>query len=185
MAEKILFEKNNFILKKYEENQYHVSFSVENSHVNIMKLIKSFDFSFIKLVCQLNNDFIESASFTEIDTHSIHAILIFKHFFKDLGIPQKFMNVIIKKHCETDDCVVFEIITTNNDYEVNTIKAEAMLTQEFIVRCKSSSENVCFESSIILQKSVPIFVENIIGSILFKMFDRTKQFIDNFTPLNK
>ena len=49
----ILFEKQNFKLIKKNKNNYFFSFSIENNTIDISKLI---DFSFIKLIYQLNDD---------------------------------------------------------------------------------------------------------------------------------
>jgi hypothetical protein len=54
--EKILCDKNGFKIIKRSNNQFKLTFQLENQHINISKII---DFSLIQLIYELNTDICE------------------------------------------------------------------------------------------------------------------------------
>jgi hypothetical protein len=175
----VLFEKPNFKLIKHNKNNYFFNFFIENNFIDISKLI---DFSFIKLVYQLNSDIYENISFTNIDENTIIATVVMKHFFQDLGIPQKYLHIAINKQIN-DNCIIFKSVPIIDNPLVNIpIEAEPIHIKYLTIECHCLSLNkINFETTILLDDNVnvPNVVENIIGSLVFKIFNRIKQFIDN------
>jgi hypothetical protein len=156
-----------------------VKFLLDNSNIHISKLI---DFGFIKLIYQLNNDIIDNIDFYQIDDNTIQATIIIKHFFKDIGISQKYLYITIHKKI-IDNCIEFNAIPISDSSPDNVpIESEVMRIQNFTTKCYCLSPNsIYFEIHILFENNVtiPIVAENLIGPIVFKIFKRIKQFIDN------
>jgi hypothetical protein len=179
----ILFEKQNFKLIKKNKNNYFFSFSIENNTIDISKLI---DFSFIKLIYQLNDDIYETITFTNIDENTIIATVVMKHFFQDLGISQKYLHIAINKQIKSNNNIEFNSISIVNDHDNKPInipfKSESICIKNLIINCNCiTPNNIYFEINIVLDDIVnmPSYVENFIGPIVFKIFNRVKQFINN------
>jgi len=178
----ILFEKPNFKFIKNSKNNYVFSFELINEKMDLTKLI---DFSFIKFIYQLNPDIYESIVFKSIDTNTIVATVIMKHFFQDLGIPQKYLHITIQKTTDnTTNCIIFHSIPVINDVNIDIpLGAEPIHIKQFTITCKCYSlSEIQINTDVILEDKVniPHIIENFIGPIVFKIFNRIKQFIDNF-----
>ena len=178
----VLFEKSNFKVIKNSKNNFVFSFELINNTIDLTKLI---DFSFIKLIYQLNSDIYESIIFKNINTNTITATIVIKPFFQDIGIPQKYLHITIEKIIDNDNnCIIFHYIPILNDIcsEI-PLGAEPICIKNLIIKCKSLSINhIKINTELILEDKVniPIVIENFIGPIVFKIFNRIKQFIDNF-----
>ena len=86
MDSKILYEKDGMIFTKIDDKKYNLSFSMENKNILIANII---DFSLFKLIYELNNDIYESVNLTKINENEAITVLVMKHLFEDLGLPQK------------------------------------------------------------------------------------------------
>ena len=94
-----LFNKDNCTFKRYGVNKYLLEYDMENKDIYMAKII---DFSLIQLIYNLNPDIYEHIEFNKIDDTHIVAILLMKHFFEDIGLPQRYSFMNIKKLIEQE-----------------------------------------------------------------------------------
>ena len=105
-----------------------------------------------------------------------------KHLFEDLGLPQRFSYVHVKKTFDSNS-ISFELQTIkSNRPEGMPSDAELMPMKNMNCNCDIITQhkirftfNVLFENHMLL----PPVVEKIVGLILYKIFNRVKQFIEN------
>jgi hypothetical protein len=187
----IIFNKNGFKIVKQEGNSYVVSFDIENSNIYIEKIV---NFKFLDIVFQVNKDIIDSYSLEilkEDENESQgNAVITLKHLFSDLGLPQKYLNtrVVMKKNVG-ETLTTFHIKNTGvlpeieklNEIEGNNY--ELFKLRNVIIYCKYINEhkmnveyNIYYPDSFVLS---PI-LEKIICSLVYKIFIRTKLFIEMY-----
>jgi hypothetical protein len=175
----ILFDKEGFCFARISKNQYKLTFSMENEHIVLSKVI---DFELIKLIYDLNPDVYEKVVI-EKNTDGNEAVitLLMKHFFEDLGLPQRFSFIHIKKFCEERKITfVSQSIKTHRpegmpeDAELMSIKNMTSICDIVTPHLINFSFNIIFDASMI----VPPFAEKMVGMILHKIFKRVKQFIE-------
>ena len=134
-----LYSKEGFRFVKNENNNYNLSFEMENNNINLSKII-------------------------------------------DLGLPQRFSYVHVKKTFDSNS-ISFELQTIkSNRPEGMPSDAELMPMKNMNCNCDIITQhkirftfNVLFENHMLL----PPVVEKIVGLILYKIFNRVKQFIEN------
>lgn len=178
-SEIILFNKEGFKFVRSIKNQYKLDFSIENERINIANVI---DFNMIKLIYDLNPDVYEYVNLNRVSENEAIITLLMKHFFEDLGFPQRFSYVNMKRYVEANK-IVFHSKSIRDHRPPNMpADSELMNMRDLICNCDivtthkaNFSVNVIFDPS----THVPPFSEKMIGMILFKIFKRVKQFIEN------
>jgi hypothetical protein len=176
-----LFNKDGFVFSKISTNCYKLSFYLENNFIILSKII---DFNLIKLIYDLNSDIYESVNIEHINENEVITTILIKHFFEDLGLPQKYSFVHFQRTVE-ENAVIFKSksILTHKPKEIPN-NAELMSIQDLNCVCNiitphkiDFSIQICFNQQVYIQP----FVEKIVGIILHKIFKRVKQFIENTT----
>jgi len=174
-----LYSKEGFVFIKNEKNNYSLSFEMENNHMILSNIV---DFNLVKLVYDLNNDIYEKVNLQIINENEATINLLMKKLFEDLGLPQRFSYVHVKRTSQEN----------NISFNSQTIKSErppgmptdAQLMPIKNVKCNCDiitphkirfTFNVLFEDYMV----VPPVVEKLVGLILYKIFNRVKQFIEN------
>ena len=176
---KILIEKDGMKFVKLEKNKYNLSYSIENKTINLEPLI---NFELIKLIYELNPDIYEKVVLTKIDESDAKITLLMKHFFNDLGIPQKYSHMSLQKKF-TEQGVNFvgaSIFSEKPTYIPSDV--ELLPINNLNIDCTVvSPHKVNFNCVIIFNNVliVPPFIEKIMGIIVNKVFIRLKQFIEN------
>lgn len=175
----VLYSKEGFIFTKNEKNVYSLSFSIQNNSIVLSKII---DFNLIKLIYELNPDVYEKINMNVINENEAVSNLLMKHLFKDLGLPQRFSYLRINKIVEQNS---IQFISQTIKYEIPEgmpPDAELMPIKNMVCDCRIITPhqiqficNIQFENTM----SVPPVAEKLVGLILYKIFNRVKQFIDN------
>ena len=175
----VLVNKDGFMFSFVNKNHYRVKFDIENEHIFMAKII---DFPMIQLIYDLNGDIYEKVNVEYLNENEIIATIIIKHFFEDLGMPQKFSFIHMKKTIEQDRILFTGQSISSHLPEGMPIGSELMKIQDLNCNCKLiTPHSIDFNVDIIFDKSmlVPKFAEKMIGIILLKIFKRVKQFIEN------
>lgn len=179
MNEEILFEKDGLKFTKIKKNNYNLVFSMENKNINLSKII---DFNLITLLYELNPDIYEKLNIQKINENEIIVNFLIKHFFEDLGLPQRFSYLYMKKKIENNQ-ILFESQTIRskrppcmpdeaellNVENINTI-CDIITPHKMLFNC-----NIIFDDD----ANIPQFAEKMVGIIINKIFKRVKQFIEN------
>ena len=174
-----LYSKEGFVFKRNEKNNYSLSFEMENNNIILSKII---DFNLVKLIYDLNNDIYEKVNLKIINQNEATINLLMKNLFEDLGLPQRFSYLYIKKISQ-ENIIKFESQTIKSERPKDMpVDAELMAIQTMICNCNIITPhkvrftvNVLFENHML----IPAVVEKLVGLILYKIFNRVKQFIEN------
>jgi len=175
----VLYSKEGFIFTKNEKNNYSLSFSMQNNSIVLSKII---DFNLIKLIYDLNPDVYEKINMNILNENEAISNLLMKNLFKDLGLPQRYSYVSINKIIEENSIKFISQTIKNQVPEGMPANAELMPIQNMICNCRIITPhqiqftcNIQFENSML----IPQVVEKLVGIILYKIFNRVKQFIEN------
>jgi hypothetical protein len=174
----ILYTKEGFEFVKLFKNKYSLKFNIENPHIVLYKII---DFNLMKLIYDLNNDIYEKVNLEKISDNEAVMTMLMKNLFEDLGMPQKFTYVNIKKY-QDDNKITFISQSINSERpEGMPFDAEQLPLQLMICNCDIITHHkILFTIDILFNQNmiVPSFAEKMIGIIIFKIFNRVKQFIE-------
>lgn len=87
----IVYNKNGFIIKKSEKNNYITEFEIENKNLYMEKLLH---LSLIDILYSVNKDVVDIYKLKVVETNDnygeANVFVIFKHLFADIGIPISF-----------------------------------------------------------------------------------------------
>ena len=178
-VETIILHKNGLEITKCAKNKYKLRFHLENNNIYIEKII---DFPLIKLVYDLNPDVYEQTKIENISDTQAKITLLLKHFFEDLGMPQRYSYVYMTKHTEINNITFITKSITTEKPAGMPIDSELMPLQDLIGSFDIVSPhraNVTFDIVFHERFNTPVFAEKIIAQILLKVFTRVKQFIEN------
>ena len=180
---KVLFNNGGILLEKIKKNNYQLSMEIENHSLHLLSIV---DFDLLKLLYDLNQDIYEKIIFEKINENEVIATLLMKHFFVDLGLPQRYSYLHIEKKInkEKDSIEFFSnpisiVIPENIPFSAAPIPLEKMIT-----KCEMANKTTLkITSSITFQENhlLPFFIEKIVGQIIFKIFNRLKLFIEKYS----
>ena len=184
-----LMDKNGMKIVKVTNNEYTVSFSIQNNQFILPSII---NFDMVKLIFDLNPDIYEKSILkknTTLENATICSLM--KDLYSDLGIPQSYV------------CMLVEMIKLNNSIRFNCIPLSNKTTplefsgipdlyllpvKNLIIDCNILT-NHCLEINckINLNDDIEIeqFIEKMVITIVHKVFIRLKQFIENLSFNNK
>lgn len=181
MESNILYSKEGFIFSKNKINSYSLSFQMNNENINLSKII---DFNLIKLIYDLNTDIYEKVTFSQINENEAILFLLMKHLFEELGLPQRYNHLHMKKFVSNNNIkFISKTIDIEKPFDLPS-EARLMPIDNMVCNCEipdgnphkiNCTCNVEFSSSM----NVPQVAEKMVGLILFKIFKRVKQFIEN------
>lgn len=177
----ILYNKEGFEFVKIYNNKYSLQFEIENKNIILNKII---DFSLIKLIYDLNTDIYENVSLKLINENEAVMVMLIKNLFEDLGMPQRFSYVNVKKYTDENKIVFISQSIKTERPEGIPIHAEQLPLNIMTCTCDIlTSHKILFSFDISFsdKMTIPPFAEKMIGLIIFKIFNRVKRFIENFT----
>jgi ADP-glucose pyrophosphorylase len=175
----ILFNKEGFIFSRVKKNNYKLEFSIENNYINIPKII---DFNLVKLIYDLNPDIYEKINIQILNEHEAVLAALFKHFCEDLGLPQNYSFLNMKLINEEKRIIIKSQTIYSYKPEWIPSDTELMKMDELTSICNIiTPHKVLFSFHVTFnpQENIPTFAEKTVGVILFKIFKRVKQFIEN------
>jgi hypothetical protein len=175
----ILYTKEGFNFIKNTKNSYSLSFTMENNNIILANII---DFNLVKLIYDLNGDIYEKVQLNKINDNEVIMIMLIKHLFEDLGLPQRYTHVHMKKISEENKITFISQSIYSGRPQGMPIDSEQMQIKNMICECNIlTPHNIGFKCNIIFEDkmNVPAFAEKMVGLILFKIFSRVKQFIEN------
>jgi hypothetical protein len=182
----ICFKEKMHLKLDKNNNIYLLQFYAENNQVNLYNMI---NLEIYNLMFTLNKDNFDKIEIRDISSppssqekniNEVNVLFLFKPFAADLGIKPKYMYVRVTEVCEpnkkTYNCVDVEYPKPeelkNYDKVVNTISS-------MVVNFESYNKiNISYIFKLELSHSLPIYMENIMGLIMKKVFMNLKQFIE-------
>jgi hypothetical protein len=190
----LLLEKNTIRISKTVNEEYHMECEIENKNLILEKII---DFDMMKLVYDLNADIYEKTELHKISDLEADIFFIMKDLFPDLGIPQRFAYLKVKKQVEKDPLtqktskIVFQsqfILDENGEFKRPEHVAQNIFPlpiERMDIECIFFNEHKMYFSNKIKinqkKMKIPAFLEKMTSHIIYKVFLRLKQFIENYT----
>jgi hypothetical protein len=187
---KSLMDKNGMKIIKLDTDEYNILFSIKNNNFILPSII---NFDLIKLIFDLNPDIYEkSILHKNINISENNATIgsLMKDVYSDLGIPQTYicmdvemtkMSNIIKFTCNPIDNQ--EILLSFN----LTPELYLLPIKNMTIYCNIlTNHHIDITYQLKLEDDIEIeqFIEKIIISVIYKIFIRLKQFIENLSINN-
>jgi hypothetical protein len=174
-----LFDKDGLQFSRVKKNHYKLTFTMENKNIIISKII---DFSLIKLIYDLNEDVYETVNIEKINESEAIVTILMKHFFEDLGLPQRYSFIHMRKVVEEDKIIFYSQTIKNHRPEGMPENAEVIAIENMTSICHIITPhliNFSFIFNFNEIMNVPHFAEKMVSLIINKIFKRVKQFIEN------
>jgi hypothetical protein len=183
---KVIMDKKDYKMTRIDKYNYLFEYEITSKNILLENVI---NLEFIKLIYELNKHDIFDDFYLEMNnTESATVYILFKHFFNDFGVPQKYAHLDISIE-KTDKQITFRTTTNNSQPKVNILNKEAKLIPihnvtticELITPHKTSIKTTTsFNNSM----NLPEFIEKMATTVISKIFLRTKQFIEKITINN-
>ncbi len=177
----IIVDKKDFKVIKNKTNDYSIMYNIKNKNIYLQKIL---NFSIIKLICDINKDVFEDCNFELINENEANVYILVKHYFKELGIPKRYLYLNAKIDI-TNNSIVFKLKTIYDKLpSINNFPDNVTILpmDNMIANCDiTDHHNVVFINNIFFSASfdIPEFVEKFSLILLSKLFLRIKQFIEN------
>lgn len=179
MEPSILYSKDGFQFIKKDKNIFSLSFEMKNNNIILANVI---DFSLIKLIYDLNGDIYEKVELQQLNSNEAIMTMLVKHLFEELGLPQRFTHVHVQKYMDTNT-ITFVSQSIYSERPANMPPdSQQMPLKTMTCKCDIlTPHHLKFNCEILFEDNmrVPPFAEKMIGHIVFKIFNRVKQFIEN------
>ena len=185
----ICFKEKMHLKREKNNNIYLLQFLAENSKVNLYNMIS---LEIYNLMFTLNKDNFEKIEMHNMESatlssgsenkivNEVNVLFLFKPFGADLGIKPKYMYVRVTEVCEpnkkTYNCVDVDY---PNPEELKNYEKVINTISSMVVNFESYHKiNISYIFKLELSHSLPIYMENIMGLIMKKVFLNLKQFIE-------
>ena len=184
----ILMDKSGMKIVKLTNNEYTVTFSIQNSQFILPSII---NFDMVKLIFDLNPDIYEKAILRKnSDLNNATLCCLMKDIYSDLGIPQSYVCMAVEM-IKFSDVIQFKC----NPLSDKTIPAEfsevpflyLLPVKNLIIDCNIlTNHHIEINCRIAIDDDVEIeqFIEKVVIKVVHKIFIRLKQFIENLTINN-
>jgi hypothetical protein len=177
---KVIMEKEGMKFSRIAKNQYQLNFMIQNNKIHLPNII---NFDLVKLIYDLNTDIYEKTHLEKINNNEAVVTLLMKHFFEDLGLPQRYSYLHVQK-TETNETIRFQSVPIQAERpEWIPEEAQMVAIKSMTMLCEILSPHKITVSTFVFFKEnhvVPPFMEKFVGMILYKIFNRLKQFIENY-----
>jgi hypothetical protein len=174
-----LLSKEGFLFIKNKEGNYSVYFELENNNIILKKIL---DFNLVKLIYDLNSEIFEKINLQKINENEATINILIKHLFEELGLPQRFTYVDIKREVTENKVTFFSQTIKSERPDGIPDNAELMPIENVIINCNVITHHkINFSCNILFQNNkvlLPV-IEKIFSLVLFKIFIRVKHFIEN------
>ena len=175
----IIFEKEGFQFFK-KNSKYCCTFSMINNNIYLPSII---NFELLKIIYSLNPDIFQSIELEKSSDNEVNCLIIVKKLFQDLGLPQKYSYLNMKKIFIDNKTILFHVVPIFTEIPQNLpLNCESTNIHSIKCLCDIITNNeIKFTFDIYLQEKayIPPFLEKMIGLIIHKLFKRVKQFIEN------
>ena len=180
-TQKILSDRNGIQFIKLDDNQYKVCFDLKHPSFDLTKLI---NVDLFNLIYTLNPDIYENNHIERISDNEAFVIGVVRHFFEDIGFPQRYSYLHICRLSDEKPSIVRFNAQTIYSMRPDTISSELELVSfdNLISTIEIVSVNhLRIVQDIYVNENVVIspMIEKFIGVILLKICNRIKLFIEN------
>jgi hypothetical protein len=166
------------LVKNNTTNTYRINFNLINPAIDLRTII---NFNLYTFLAKINDDTIESVRLvSKLHERSATFLFLFKSIGKDFGIPKKYM------YLQTD------IIQENNNLkyksksipigDLNVKGYEPITCESSLLQITMDTDHVAdviYDFKLDLHEDLPIYMKNLPGLMMKKIFYHLKLFIEN------
>jgi hypothetical protein len=156
---------------EYKDNIYKLQFDITSN----MLFEKLLNIHFFDLFFDVNKNVIEDKNIQNIELNKYYIYLKLTHFFKELGITQKCVNLELMHNMKENAF----IINTNENIIVN--ENIELLHINALIKYKKITDNIYLFDVIIENEELDIEdmgIEKLVGKIIIKIFNNLKEYIE-------
>jgi hypothetical protein len=172
--------KENVHLKREKNiDLYLLQFYLENKNRNLCDII---NLNMYTLLYTLNKDNFEKIEIKKwLSDHEVEVLFLFKPFGKELGIKPKYMYVKSIEKIENGKKIYtgYDIEYPNLSEIAGYEKVNTAISNMVVNFESNNKVNINYIFKLDLSHSLPIYMENILGLIMKKMFIHLKKFIES------
>jgi len=178
----IIIDKNDFKFTKIDTELFNLTFEITNNNIVLPKII---NFDLINLIFKLNPNIFASVNMQkfELETEEVNIYALLKDIFCEIGLPQYYSSLNIKK-TNTLLGIRFLISNNNNSNENENKDIECLPIEQIVIDfdvITNHNVNVNCDITLSDDHNLPQFTEKIIGNMIYNIFNKVKQFIENIT----
>lgn len=183
---KVIIDKKDYKMTRIDKYNYLFEYEIENKNILLENVI---NLDFIKLIYEVNKQDIFEDFYLEMkNSNKATVYVLFKHFFDDFGVPQKYAHLDISIEKKKDH-TIFTSTTNNEKPKVVMMNSSAELIpiSNVTAICNFSNPHKCsIKTTTSFHRNIklPEFIEKLATTIVSKIFLRTKQFIEKLTINN-
>ena len=174
----LLINKNSIKFIKLSENKFNLSFDLNNTNILLPSII---NFDLIQLINKLNPTIFEHMIIDNKSETDINVNILLNDIFADLGLPHYFLALNVKKVI-TDSKISFICSSFDNKLDIYPDDIELIPIQKFDIHfdiIQNYNIKINCDIDLIDNHNIPSFAEKMIGNIIYNIFNRLKQFIEN------
>lgn len=182
-----IIEKNGIKLSKITRTNYNLTFDINNNNIVLPSII---NFDLIQLIVKLNPNIFENIELeleaeTDLELETNKKInVLFKDIFSDIGLPQYYISLNINKSILDTNKIVFNTSLYDNKLDSYPPDVELLTAQNIIISFEIINNHfikINGDITLLENHQVHPFAEKLIGNIIYNIFIRLKQFIENIT----
>ena len=182
---KIISTKDGIIFTKINNNEYTFTTTITNTNINLKKII---NVNIFKHFFKYKQNLCDVIEYDVLNYKNGKILLIFKHFFEDIGFPQYYFyrDIIMEKNNNIINFIFNPILMSkNNKFFTEEIEESPISNFKITVEFKDI-HNLNGLLYIEANNNFEIynFIEKIIGVILTKIILILKYIIENYHILN-
>ena len=174
---KILIDKGSIKLIKKGDNDYNTAFGLENPNINLNTILNN---NLIKLIYDLNPDLFEHIQIEKINDYESNIFILLKDLFNDMSLPQYYYYFNVKHFVEENHFIISSLASVNAFIKKRMEPVE--LTYCKVNYTQLNEHLVHFSIDTVLPSGdnvIASMIEKITCNIIYKIFNRFKQFIYN------
>lgn len=179
-APNVIINKNDFQFIKLDSNCFQLAFEITNTNIFIHKIVT---FELINLIYKLNPGIFEIIRQEKLSETKINIHSLMKDLFSELGLPQYYSSLkIVKREIDNDNYIIFDCIANNTKLYDYPSDSEPIPLENVVVNFEIITDHtmlVTCDITLIEDHGLPPFSEKIIGNLIFKIFNKVKQFMEN------
>lgn len=177
---KMVCNKENIHLKRDKvNNMFLLQLNASNSNINLYDIV---NFNIYRVLYELNKDKIEKIEIKKVISHEeIEVLFVFKELSKDIGLKRKYMYLHVKIQDKPNQR---KFLSHDIEYEnMEELKGYERIRNDYsilIVNFENQHKiNINYFFKFVLVEELPIYMENILGLLMKKLFFNLKLFIEN------
>lgn len=176
---KLICDKNDIILRKNKkENTFIIEMEIKNPNV---KISEKLSVDLYEVMAKLNEKYIEKMELVKKEGNRFEFLLLMKAVAKDMGVSPKYMYFEMLVEKSSPNIVIYK--TRSIPYNgVIPEKYELAYSDYGFMSIEIYNHHhvkLFYEINMDLEDEIPIYMENIVGIMIKKMFFNLKSYIEN------